>query len=445
MITTTTRQHTLRAHLPGRPSSRSAGSIEHQAMLAARLTHRDKWLLALLHEHRVLTSHQIQNAAFPSGRATRKRLRELYLWRAISRFQPFQQLGSAPMHYVLGPAGAAVLAAEHGLEVRDLGYRHDRAMAIAHNQRLAHTIGVNDFFTSLIAHARHAHTTETALAWWSEARCARHFGDLVIPDSYGRWRAGTHHGVKPVAELEWFLEYDTGTESLPKLGRKLAGYSRLAEATGIATPVLVWLPTTRREAGARTALARVHAGLDSRHLVPVATAAAALLNPASMLRSLLMQCGCPSPRNGPSGAAPDTAWTSSPGSGPASPRLPSPATRTAPSHARQPWPRRTDFPLRFQCRRRPHRTTSPATRPETHDAARAAVARTCGVAANGGPAWQTRSPQGWALSSLSSPRCSVAAPARSSRPRVTPHPPHHRNARPTDRRPAPCRTSPPSS
>ncbi|MEV0068830.1 MULTISPECIES: replication-relaxation family protein [unclassified Amycolatopsis] len=285
MITTTTRQHTLRAHLPGRPSSRSAGSIEHQAMLAARLTHRDKWLLALLHEHRVLTSHQIQNAAFPSGRATRKRLRELYLWRAISRFQPFQQLGSAPMHYVLGPAGAAVLAAEHGLEVRDLGYRHDRAMAIAHNQRLAHTIGVNDFFTSLIAHARHAHTTETALAWWSEARCARHFGDLVIPDSYGRWRAGTHHGVKPVAELEWFLEYDTGTESLPKLGRKLAGYSRLAEATGIATPVLVWLPTTRREAGARTALARVHAGLDSRHLVPVATAAAALLNPASMLRS----------------------------------------------------------------------------------------------------------------------------------------------------------------
>ncbi|MEU3767933.1 replication-relaxation family protein [Amycolatopsis keratiniphila] len=277
MITTTTRQHTLRGHLPGRHTARAASSVEHQAMLASRLTARDKWLLALLHEHRVLTSFQIQDAAFPSGRSARQRVRDLYLWRAVSRFQPFQQLGSAPMHYVLGPAGAAVLAAEHGLEVKDLGYRHDRAMAIAHNQRLAHTVGVNDFFTSLIARARH-NTDEELAAWWAEARCARHFGDLVIPDGYGRWRT-RHHGT--TREVEWFLEYDTGTESLTKVGRKLAAYARLAESTGIATPVLVWLPTTRREAGARTALARVHAALDDPRAVPVATAAADLLDPTS--------------------------------------------------------------------------------------------------------------------------------------------------------------------
>ncbi|MFI5589386.1 replication-relaxation family protein [Amycolatopsis sp. NPDC051758] len=277
MITTTTRQHSLRGHLPGRHTARAASSVEHQAVLAARLTIRDKWLLALLYEHRVLTTGQIQDAAFPSGRSVRQRLRELYLWRAVSRFQPFQQLGSAPMHYVLGPAGAAVLAAEHGLEVKDLGYRHDRAMGIAHNQRLAHTVGVNDFFTSLIARTRHAPSAGEAMAvWWSESRCARHFGDLVIPDGYGRWRAG--HG-KAARELEWFLEFDTGTESLTKVGRKLIGYARLAESTGIATPVLVWLPTTRREAGARAALARVHADLDHPHAVPVATAAADLLAP----------------------------------------------------------------------------------------------------------------------------------------------------------------------
>jgi hypothetical protein len=282
LITTTTRQHQLRQHLPGATTIRAANSIEHQAALAARLTPRDKWLLALLHEHRVLTSTQVQAAAFPSARSARQRLRELYLWRAVSRFQPFRQLGSAPMHYVLGPAGAAVLAAEHGLEVKDLGYRHDRAMAIAHNQRLAHTVGVNDFFTSLIARSRYRDPVrhgEGVTAWWSETRCARHFGDLVIPDAYGRWSSAT-------GELEFFLEYDTGSESLTKVSRKLLAYARLADSTGIATPVLFWLPTSRREAGARTALARIHGDLDQTADVPVATATADLLEPSA---------ACPSP------------------------------------------------------------------------------------------------------------------------------------------------------
>jgi hypothetical protein len=282
LITTTTRQHQLRQNLPGRTAGRAAGSVEHQAALAARLTARDKWLLALLYEHRVLTSAQIQDAAFPSSRSTRQRLRELYLWRAVSRFQPFRQLGSAPMHYVLGPAGAAVLAAEHGLEVKDLGYRHDRAMAIAHNQRLAHTVGVGDFFTSLIARSRRrdpVRSGEGVTAWWSESRCARHFGDLVIPDAYGRWSSAA-------GELEFFLEYDTGSESLTKVARKLLAYARLADSTGIATPVLFWLPTSRREAGARSALARIHADLDQTADVPVATAATDLLDSGA---------ACPSP------------------------------------------------------------------------------------------------------------------------------------------------------
>ncbi|MGW3960144.1 replication-relaxation family protein [Amycolatopsis sp. NPDC005003] len=278
MITTTTRQHQLRQHLPGAIAARAANSIEHQAALATRLTPRDKWLLALLHEHRVLTSTQVQAAAFPSGRSARQRLRELYLWRAVSRFQPFRQHGSAPMHYVLGPAGAAVLAAEHGLDVKDLGYRHDRAMAIAHNQRLAHTVGVGDFFTSLIAHSRRL-AGDGLTAWWAESRCARHFGDLVIPDAYGRWRSRA-------GELEFFLEYDTGSESLTKVARKLLAYARLSDSTGIATPVLLWFPTNRREANARAALARIHADLERPADVPVATASADLLD---------QQATCPCP------------------------------------------------------------------------------------------------------------------------------------------------------
>ncbi|UJW31539.1 replication-relaxation family protein [Saccharothrix sp. AJ9571] len=82
---------------------------------------------------------------------------------------------------------------------------------------------VNDFFTSLIARTRHTRSTEAVVAWWSESRCAKHFGDLVIPDGYGRWRTGTGTTAR---EVEWFLEFDTGTESLTKVGRKLAGYAR---------------------------------------------------------------------------------------------------------------------------------------------------------------------------------------------------------------------------
>jgi len=44
-----------------------------------------------------------------------------------------------------------VLAAERGIELRELGYRRDKALAIAHNQRLGHIVGVNGFFAALAA------------------------------------------------------------------------------------------------------------------------------------------------------------------------------------------------------------------------------------------------------------------------------------------------------
>ncbi|WP_156755863.1 replication-relaxation family protein [Actinokineospora pegani] len=267
MITNPTRQRTLRGHKAARPGLRAANTAEHQAVLAWRLTPRDKWIARMLWEHRVLTSHQITALAFPSARSARMRLRELFSWGVVDRFQPFVTVGTSPMHYVLAPAGAAVLAAEDGVDVKAMGYRHDRAFGIAHSLRLAHTVGVNEWFTALVA--RKADVLE---AWWSEARCARHFGDLVKPDGYGRWQGGARR-------IEWFLEYDFGTEVLGKVAAKLTGYAALAQATGITTPLLVWLPTSRREATARQLLTRAWRELDDQRSVPVATAAAEMLNP----------------------------------------------------------------------------------------------------------------------------------------------------------------------
>jgi hypothetical protein len=267
MISNTTPQRALRGHMPPRPTPRAATTGEHHAQLAGRLTLRDRWLARMLHEHRVFTTQQIVHLCYPSMRAANHRLLDLFKWRVIDRFQPFVNSGTAPMHYVLDIAGAVALAYEDGLEPKQLGYRHEDAIGIAHSLRLAHAVGVNGLFAPLVALSRRPGARGRLTAWWSERRCGRLFGDLVRPDAYGRWREDSH-------EIEFFVEFDFGTENLTKLSSKLHGYEKLAAATGITTPVLVWLPTNRREITARRALASALAQLDHPDLVPVVTSAA---------------------------------------------------------------------------------------------------------------------------------------------------------------------------
>ncbi|MFE9748239.1 replication-relaxation family protein [Saccharothrix saharensis] len=269
MITNPTPQRALRGHLPRRPTPRLATTGEHHARLAGRLTSRDRWLARMLHEHRVLTTHQITELAFPSLRAANHRLLDLFKWRVVDRFQPFITTGTAPMHYVLDIAGAVALAYEDGLDPKQTGYRHADAIGIAHSLQLAHTVGINGFFSSLVALSRRPGARGRLTTWWSERRCGRLFGDIVRPDAYGRWHEDRH-------QIEFFLEYDFGTEDLTTLARKLHRYENLAVATAITTPVLVWLPTTRRETTARHALTTVLAELDHAVHVPVATTSANL-------------------------------------------------------------------------------------------------------------------------------------------------------------------------
>jgi Replication-relaxation len=243
-----------------RPGPRSPGPsrrrsvAEQLATLAHRLTPRDRAIVRLVHEHRVFTTRQLAEVWFNSQDRAEHRLRELTDARVLLRFRPQARRGegSAPFHYVLGPLGAAVLAAERGTEVRRLGYRADKALEVAHSQRLAHVVGVNGFFTALVASAREnrpqAGPAATLTAWWSERACARRWGQLVRPDGYGRWRQGNR-------EVDFFLEYDRGTEPLDRLAAKLAAYGELADASEIPTPVLFWLLTSGREVSVRQALA----------------------------------------------------------------------------------------------------------------------------------------------------------------------------------------------
>jgi Replication-relaxation len=229
---------------------------ERLAHLAARLTPRDLRLCELVDEHRVLTTHQLTDLAFPNLDTAEHRLIILHRLGALERFRPRRDLGTAPYHYVLGPAGARVLAARHGLNPSSVRYRRDDALGVAHWQQLDHLIAINGFFSALARAARDR--PDRALAtWWSERRCAARWGGLVRPDGYGRWRDAD-------AEVDFFVEVDRATEPPRRLAAKLGGYTDLAAATQITTPLLFWFPTPQREATARAAL--------GTPTIPVATA-----------------------------------------------------------------------------------------------------------------------------------------------------------------------------
>jgi hypothetical protein len=254
------------AALPPQDDGPAPSSRAQLAILAARLTERDRWLLRMLQEHRTLTSHQIAALAFGRLRTANRRLLILTeQLRALDRYRPRVESGSAPEHYVLGPAGALALAATRGITVKQLGYTRARTLSIALSPQLAHAVGTNNVFTALAAASRPT-PGRGLTAWWSERTCLHLWGDLARPDGYGRWIDPATGSI-----TDFFLEYDTGTENIPRLLAKLDGYARLAQTTGISTPVLFWLHSVRREAALHRDLA------TDPPRVPVATATAAAL------------------------------------------------------------------------------------------------------------------------------------------------------------------------
>jgi hypothetical protein len=228
------------------------------AALAGRLTDRDRRLCRLLWKYRVLTSHQLTQLTFQHLDTAEDRLRTLTRLEVLDRFRPRRDTGSAPYHYVLGPLGAATLAAEQDLTVADLGYRRATTLAIAHHPHLPELVAVNGFFCALAGHARHYPDTELGL-WVSQRDCQATWGQVVRPHGFGRWR--DHDTV-----LAFFLECHPQDRPFKTLIASLAGYDILADAIpGLATTVLVWLTTPEREA-------KVHRAIPPRpYLVATAT------------------------------------------------------------------------------------------------------------------------------------------------------------------------------
>jgi hypothetical protein len=237
-----------------------------------RLTGRDLHLARLLAEHRTLTTGQITAILFAHPGTARNRLRQLREIGFLDRFAHRTPAGRRVTCWVPGLLAARYIALADGLPAptpRAVRQVQDRTLA---NPQLDHLLGVNQFFTDLLVHAR-THPSTRLARWWSAEHTANAFAGRIHPDGHGLWETedsaapptqapppGTADDVVPLAggfdregsgtwvATGFWLEHDTGTEPLTRVVAKLGPYQRFQQAGGPTYPVLFRLPTRRREA-----------------------------------------------------------------------------------------------------------------------------------------------------------------------------------------------------
>ncbi len=160
-----------------------------------------------------------------------------------------------------GSREALVVAAELGLERRELRWRAQTALAIASSSKLAHQLAVNEFFTRL---AEDALAAGGALErWWGERRSARLLDGIANPDGYGRLRQPDE------SALEFLLELDRGSEDHGRLKEKARRYAKALPRSELRDPlVLLLLPSPERTARAAEHLAASAAPIVARTWTP---------------------------------------------------------------------------------------------------------------------------------------------------------------------------------
>jgi hypothetical protein len=246
---------------PGRFPQPSDGLYYH----AFRATDRDRWLLAMLYEHQVLTTDQITTLCFGVARTARARLTTLTGLGLIERTRSNPAASGASSYlYTLAPAGAALLAAERDLDLKALRYDRAKARRAALRPDLPHTIGCNALMIRLATGSRGAGEAGRLISWLGALTCLRRWGDQIRPDAYGHYTARDPDG----AGCGFFLEYDTGSESLTQLAAKVRGYTRFARNHTGHHPILIHTSSPAREAHLHALLTEAH-GISP---VPIATA-----------------------------------------------------------------------------------------------------------------------------------------------------------------------------
>lgn len=214
---------------------------------------RERAVLVAIYEHKVLLTEHLKAMFFGSLRRAQDRLRRLAQRGLIETWYPPQPrgMGKASGHHTLNECGAQVVASLLGIARSELRYvirdKEDREQ----DAWLAHRLGVNEFFCALIETGRI--NDGHGLAKWVPERTVRTADGWIRPDGYGVF-------LHPEGALDFYLEYDRGTETTRQLANKLAGYIGVArdwtEQGAEHFPcVLIVVPNHRRERVVAAALA----------------------------------------------------------------------------------------------------------------------------------------------------------------------------------------------
>ncbi|MPZ90544.1 MAG: hypothetical protein GEU68_02775 [Actinobacteria bacterium] len=206
---------------------------------------RERAVLSVIYEHKVLLTQHLKAMFFGSLRRAQDRLRHLAQRGLIDTWYPPRPrgMGKASGHHTLTESGAQVVASLLGVARSELRYvvrdEEDREQ----DAWLAHRIGANEFFCTLIEAGRAI--DGHGLAKWVPERTVRTAEGWIRPDGYGVY-------LHPGGALDFYLEYDRGTETTRQLANKLAGYIGVArdwtEQGAEHFPcVLIVVPNHRRE------------------------------------------------------------------------------------------------------------------------------------------------------------------------------------------------------
>nr|WP_157527277.1 replication-relaxation family protein [Kibdelosporangium sp. MJ126-NF4]CEL13905.1 hypothetical protein [Kibdelosporangium sp. MJ126-NF4]CTQ88273.1 hypothetical protein [Kibdelosporangium sp. MJ126-NF4] len=125
-----------------------------------RLVDRDRRLLALLAEHKVLTTRQVAAIEFTSIRRAQDRLRRLYESGVLFTFrQSYANGGTSETRFALGYVGKRLICALRAKTPPAPKVYAESLERLVVWPKLEHHLGVNDFFCDLAVHrnpARHS-------------------------------------------------------------------------------------------------------------------------------------------------------------------------------------------------------------------------------------------------------------------------------------------------
>lgn len=231
--------------------------------LMRELDPRERAILLAICEHKVLVTEHLKAMFFGSLRRAQDRLRHLAQRGLIETWYPPRPrgVGKASGHHTLTESGARAVASLLGIARSELRYvirdEEDREQ----DAWLAHRIGVNEFFCALIEAGRS--TDGHGLAKWVPERTVKTADGWIRPDGYGVF-------LHPNGALDFYLEYDRGTETTRQLANKIAGYIGVArdwtEQGAEHFPcVLIVVPNHRRERVVATAFADALARFKRAH------------------------------------------------------------------------------------------------------------------------------------------------------------------------------------